>query len=257
MPVTESPSSPCAVPDTITSPNSSTGYSPNMGGNFRAISIRERFTAHWRLKSIGTTIFITVFFIFYLYLLKNPVFPVSVMPLTVLDRMIGFQPLTLMLYFTLWIYVGLPPALIETRGQLIKYGLATGALCMVGLTFFLIWPTAVPTPDIDWDRYPGFSLLKNIDDAGNAFPSLHVATAVYSAIWLERLLRDMGRGTVIRLFSWLWCIGIVYSALATKQHVLVDALAGAMLGVTGAMFSMQPGVGIVSVTLKKQPSARL
>lgn len=225
-----------------------------MGGSGQVIALSQRFRSQWLLKSIGTTIFITVFFLFYLYLLKNPFFPVTVMPLTALDRAIGFQPWTLVLYVSLWVYVGLPPALMETRRQLINYGWAAGALCLAGLVIFLVWPTAVPPPDIDWDRYPGFGFLKDIDDAGNACPSLHVATAIYSAIWLERLLREMGRGTVIRILNWLWCVGIVYSALATKQHVAVDAYAGAMLGILGAALSLQPGVGIVSGTIAMRRS---
>jgi membrane-associated phospholipid phosphatase len=228
--------------------------SSDAGGSVRKISLRQRLKTHWFLKAIGTTGVITAVLVFYLYLLKNPIFPVTEMPLTALDRMIGFQPAALVFYVSLWVYVGLPPALIETRRQLINYAWAVSALCMVGLGIFLIWPTAVPSTDIDWGRYPGFGFLKEIDGAGNAFPSLHVATAVYSAIWLERLLRDMGRGAVIRALSWLWCVGIVYSALATKQHVAVDALAGAMLGIAGAALSLQPGVGIVSRAPDNQPS---
>lgn len=226
----------------------------NAGGSVRKISLSQRVQTLWLLKSIGTTSVITVVLVFYLYLLKNPIFPVTEMPLTALDRMIGFQPSALVFYVSLWVYVGLPPALTETRRQLINYGWAAGALCMVGLGIFLVWPTAVPPTNIDWDRYSGFGFLKDIDSAGNACPSLHVATAIFSAIWLERLLRDMGRGTVIRVLSWLWCIGIVYSALATKQHVAVDALAGAMLGITGAALSLQPSVGIVSGRLGAQLS---
>lgn len=222
-----------------------------MGADIQPFTWGQRLRPHWLLKAAGTTAFITVFFFFYFYLINNPVFPVTEMPFTAVDRMIGFQPWALVPYISLWVYVGLPPALIETRRQLINYAWAVGALCLVGLVIFLVWPTAVPPISIDWNHYPGFDFLKNIDDAGNACPSLHVATAVYSAIWLERLLREMGRGALIRLFSWLWCIGIVYSALATKQHVMVDALAGVMLGIIGAVLSLRPGAGIVSATFKK------
>ena len=227
---------------------------PEMGGSIHKASLSQRLRTLWLLKAMGTTGAIAVFFLFYLYLLKNPVFPVTEMPLTALDRMIGFQPLALVIYVSLWVYVGLPPALIETRRQLFNYGWAVGALCLVGLVIFLVWPTAVPPSGLDWDRYPGFAFLKNMDGTGNAFPSLHVATAVYSAIWLGRLLRDMGQGPLIRILSWIWCIGIVYSALATKQHVAVDALAGAVLGMMGAALSLQPCVGIVSRPLDYQPS---
>jgi len=225
-----------------------------MGGNNPFIAFSQRFKNQWLLKSVGTTAFITVFFTIYIYLLRYPIFPITEMPLTAVDRMIGFQPLSLVFYVSLWVYVGLPPALMETRRQVINYGWAAGALCLFGLVVFLLWPTAVPSPDIEWGRYPGFGFLKTIDDAGNACPSLHVAAAVYSAIWLQTLLREMGRGTFVRTVNWLWCFGIVYSALATKQHVAVDAFAGAMLGFIGGALSLHPRAGIVSGTIAFDPA---
>jgi membrane-associated phospholipid phosphatase len=35
----------------------------------------------------------------------------------------------------------------------------------------------------------------------------------------------------------VWCIGVVYSALATRQHVAVDVLAGLALGALAAWLS--------------------
>ena len=65
----------------------------------------------WWLKAIGTTLFMTAFFAAYLHLLHYPLYPVTIMPLTAVDRAVGFQPWALAVYATLWIYVALPPAL--------------------------------------------------------------------------------------------------------------------------------------------------
>jgi membrane-associated phospholipid phosphatase len=181
------------------------------------------------LKVVGLTVFLTIFFIFYLWLLKNPAFPVTVMPLTALDRAIPFQPEALLLYVSLWLYVGFPAFLFDTRKGLIGYGIAACALCVVGLGLFYLWPTAIARPDIDWSSYPGFAFLQQIDAAGNACPSMHVASALFSAIWLDRLFRVMRASTGTRLLSALWCLGIIYSTLATKQHVALDALGGIVL----------------------------
>ena len=40
----------------------------------------------------------------------------------------------------------------------------------------------------------------------------------------------MGAGKVVRAFNWLWCLGILYSTVAIRQHVVLDVLAGAGLG---------------------------
>jgi membrane-associated phospholipid phosphatase len=191
------------------------------------------------LKSIGTMLFISLFFGAYFYLLKAPPYPATVMPITLLDHLIGFQPLALPLYISLWVYVSLPPALLATRRELYGYALAMAGTCLAGLIVFYFWPTVVPAADIDWARYPGVEFLKSMDASGNACPSLHAATAVFSGIWLHHLLRRFGAPPWLLTLNWVWCIGIVYSALATRQHVAVDVLAGLALGVLAAYLSLR------------------
>ena len=194
---------------------------------------------HMPLKSVGTMLFIGLFFGAYFYLLKQPAYLPTVMPITLLDRLIGFQPLALPMYLSLWVYVSLPPALLATRRELYGYGLVMAATCLAGLIVFYFWPTAVPPADIDWALYPDVAFLKSMDASGNACPSLHVATAAFSGIWLHHLLRRFGAPQWILMVNWVWCIGIVYSALATRQHVAVDVLAGLVLGAPAAYLSVR------------------
>ena len=196
-------------------------------------------TQHAVLKGIGTLLFISLFFGAYFYLLKIPAYPTTVMPFTLLDRLIGFEPLAMPLYVSLWVYVSLPPALLATRRQLYAYGLAMAGTCLVGLAIFYFWPTAVPAAAIDWARYPGVDFLKNIDASGNACPSLHVATAFFSGLWLHHLLQRFGAPPWVRLINGLWCVGIIYSTLATRQHVAVDVAAGLLLGGLAAGLSLR------------------
>lgn len=199
----------------------------------------KAISRHLVLKSIGTTLFISLFFGAYFYLLNSPAYPTTVMPLTLLDRLIGFEPLAMPLYVSLWVYVSLPPAFLATRRELHGYGIAMAATCLAGLLIFYFWPTAVPAADIDWARYPGVDFLKNLDASGNAFPSLHVATAIFSGLWLHHLLRRFGGPPWILFVNGLWCFGILYSTLATRQHVAVDVLGGLLLGVLGAWLSLR------------------
>ena len=214
----------------------------------------ELIRLHVYLKSIGTTLFVGVFFGAYFYLLKLPAYPTTVMPVTWLDRLVGFQPLTLPLYLSLWVYVSLPPALLATRRELYGYGLAMAATCLAGLIVFYFWPTAVPAANIDWAQYPDVAFLKSMDASGNACPSLHVATAVFSGIWLRHLLRALGAPPWMLVLNWLWCSGIVYSALATHQHVAVDVLAGLLLGVFAARLSLRHRMGAGAIDDVRPPS---
>jgi len=194
---------------------------------------------HIYLKSVGTMLFIGVFFGAYFYLLKFPSYPSTVMPFTGLDRLIGFVPQALPIYLSLWIYVSLPPALLETRSELYHYATFMAGACLTGLIIFYFWPTSVPAAHIDWAMYPDMNFLKNIDATGNACPSLHVTTCVFSGIWLHHLLRRFSAPLWILIVNSGWCIGIVYSTLATHQHVALDVLAGLALGVLAAHLSLR------------------
>jgi membrane-associated phospholipid phosphatase len=184
----------------------------------------------WPAKLIGLTLVMIGFFAAYFWVLKHPLYPVATMPLTAVDRLIAFRPETLPLYLSLWFYVSLPPALLVARREIVSYAVATVMMSVIGLGIFILWPTTVRWPDADWSQNSAFAFLKSVDASGNACPSLHVAFAVFTAIWLGRLLRQMSAGGGVRSFNWLWCLGILYSTVAIRQHVVLDVLAGAALG---------------------------
>ena len=185
---------------------------------------------HGYLKGIGITVFISLFFAAYFHLLNHPAYPTTVMPIIWLDRLIGFQPLALPFYLSIWLYVSLPPALLATRRDLYFYAIAITGTCLSGLIIFYFWPTVVPAANIDWTQSPDMAFLKSIDASGNACPSLHVAFAVFAAAGLARELRAIGAPGWLRALNASWCIGIVYSTIATRQHVALDVLAGSALG---------------------------
>lgn len=193
-----------------------------------------RAAALFWFKTGSACLIAVAFFSAYFALLDHPLFPVTPMPATALDRLIGFQPAALPLYVSLWLYISLPPGLLDTRRDLLRYYAGVAGLAITGLAIFLCWPTASPRPDIDWARYPMFGPLLAVDRAGNAMPSLHAAFAVFTAIWFDRLLRHPHDSGVVRAVNGLWCLGILYSTMATRQHVAVDVYAGIALGIAAA-----------------------
>jgi len=192
--------------------------------------VRERITTLWFIKSIGSLGWIAAFFVGYFWVLHHPMADVTVMPLTAIDRMVPFRPEALLLYASLWVYVSIVPALLKNFRELSSYGVATLALSAIGLGIFLAWPTAVPQFEVDMTRHPSISVLRGVDRAGNACPSLHVAFAIFTGIWMDRVLREMQATRVVLVLNWLWCLGIVYSTIATRQHVFLDVIAGSILG---------------------------
>jgi PAP2 superfamily len=199
----------------------------------RAVGRRVRL--HWVAKMLATTLGIPAFFVAYFWVLRHPYFPVTVMPFTALDRWIEFRPGALPLYVSLWVYVSITPALLKSRRELGAIGLGTLLMSTIGFTIFMLWPTAVPAFAIDMKLGPGMAVLRGVDVTANACPSLHVAFAVFNAIWLQRLLRETEAPFAVRAFNVLWCLAIVYSTLATRQHVVLDVLAGIVLGAAIAL----------------------
>ena len=209
--------------------------------------IARRIAALAWVKATGIPAFMLLFFWAYFALLRQPLFPVHVVPLTAIDAWIPFTTAALPLYLSLWVYVSLPPALIKNLSTLLRYGAHAGVLCGAGLICYLLWPTSVPLGDPSWRPLEGIAVLDRIDAAGNAFPSLHVATAVFSALWLNALLREIGTPRWTRIANGLWAAAIVYSTLAVRQHVFLDALAGIILGA---------GFGIVSLAARGRIAIR-
>lgn len=200
--------------------------------------IGQRMRHLFLLKLVGTTAFIWLFFIGYFYLLRNPAAPPLVMPLTALDLWIPFQPHFLYAYLSLWFYVGIAPGLQRTFIELLVYGLWASAMSAVGLAVFYFWPTAVMPLTLDVSGFPGFATLQGVDAAGNAFPSMHVAIAMFTLIHLESLFRATGSPAVFRWLNVLWFAAIVWSTLAIKQHVVLDVVAGSVLGIVFAWASL-------------------
>jgi hypothetical protein len=193
----------------------------------------RRVKAQFWLKSFGVPCFMALFFLGYIQILNHAFFTVTVMPLTAIDRLIPYQSSAWLLYVSLWAYVQLPLCLIDSRRELVRYGFTATGISLVGFGLFIFWPTAVPVAAVGVADSL-FAGIRSIDTTGNSCPSLHVAFSVFTAIWIERFLRNAGSSVVFRCLNAGWCLGIVYSTLATKQHVMLDACAGAVLGFAGA-----------------------
>jgi hypothetical protein len=179
-----------------------------------------------------------LFFWGYLSILRAPLTRPMEMPLIWLDRWVGFSPAAFPIYVSLWVYVSLPPALMGSFRALASFGAWVGALSLLCLMIFWVWPTAVPVSDMDWSLHAGLSLIKGVDAGGNACPSLHVGSAVFAAFWLDRIGKELNMPHWLRVANPLYCLAIAWSTMATLQHVALDVLAGAAIGTLFALASL-------------------
>jgi hypothetical protein len=197
----------------------------------------DRVAVRWPMKGIANTVGLAGFLAAYFWVQHHTQFEVTQMPLTALDYWIPFFPPAIVPYASLWVYVSLPLALLTRSCEFRSFGWGATTLSIAGLGCFYLWPTAVPFVT-GWSPDASSLLLRHVDGAGNACPSLHVAFAVFSWVWLRRLIADVGGRTWVRVGNASWCLAIILSTLAIRQHVVLDVVAGAALGGAAAALSM-------------------
>jgi membrane-associated phospholipid phosphatase len=197
-------------------------------GNVYAImmnNLLQRLRAEWRLK-LAVTIFLNLWVGIPYYGLQHVhFFPETAMPAGIVDHSIPFVPNTVWLYLSLYLLMPIAPLLMQRREELMRYTVGMAGATLLATIVFIFWPTiclrpALPNPS------GAYQLLVAIDRPFHAFPSLHACFAVYSVL----CARVAGFTLWLRLVLWTWTALIDYGALATKQHVFIDLIAGGILG---------------------------
>jgi membrane-associated phospholipid phosphatase len=147
-------------------------------------------------------------------------------PEITLDRALPLQPGWMLVYGSLYVFVVLLPLLTVRDQELSRRAMQAYLLVMVvSYVGFLLYPTAAPRPaEVPGDGFAAWSLrlAYELDPPYNCFPSLHVAYAYVSALTCYRIHRGVGVAAAV----WAALIGV--STLYTKQHYVVDVIAGAL-----------------------------
>lgn len=153
--------------------------------------------------------------------------PVNV-PEIALDRAMGLRPGWMLVYGSLYAFAWFMPLLVVRDWRLGRRALQAYLVAMVvAYAGFLIYPTVGPRPDVvPGDGFAAWSLrfMYDIDPPHGCFPSLHVAYSFLAALVCWRLNRGLG------VVCWIWAALVAVSTVYTKQHYVVDTIAGAILG---------------------------
>ncbi|MBW2976214.1 phosphatase PAP2 family protein [Candidatus Woesearchaeota archaeon] len=143
-----------------------------------------------------------------------------------IDGYIPFWPVWVWIYSFLY-YVMIGYVIVSIRSIEEGIYLIFGGLVLLFIQSlcFLVFPCIVPPK---WRQYKANSFSKKylkfiqgIDNGRNCFPSMHCAVAAYVGLILF---------PVLSFYSIIFIVSIVLSSLFTKQHQIIDTLAGVLLG---------------------------
>lgn len=166
-----------------------------------------------------------------------PLFPALPAPLLRVDQWVPFQPAWALVYQSVFIVHTLAFWLPRDRNAVKNYARNVAAVYAFGAVVFWLYPTVSPRPAQSGSFLHRW-LISAVDDPRNAFPSLHAAMGLLAMVSVFKHIR------VCRVSSWwrvalaLWWIALLYSTLATRQHRLLDLVAGICLGLLS--FALPP-----------------
>src|SRR5213075_2306847 len=145
-----------------------------------AATLPARIRAQWRFKVLLSIAISVLFCVPYLLLGHHPLLPVHTLPLTGLDRAIGFHP-----YAWVWIYQSIYllfdaiPWLSETRDDLRRYVKGFVMLSLISFFVFIFYPIPGPKPHTA-NPSGMYWLLLQYDAPFNSLPSLHAGFLIYT-----------------------------------------------------------------------------
>jgi membrane-associated phospholipid phosphatase len=148
-------------------------------------------------------------------------------PELALDRAIPLQPAWVIVYASLYLFLIILPVFVVRQDEHIRRTVfAYITVWLSAYLFFLILPTIGPRPAKVFGE--GFSVwvlkgLYSADPPYNCFPSIHVAHSFVSAFTCYAVNRKVGITATV--FASL----VAISTLFTKQHYVVDVVAGGAL----------------------------
>jgi hypothetical protein len=187
----------------------------------------ERGSPLWRRKLVLSALLTLWISVPYYSNQRWPFFSASVMEASAIEHAIPFVQGTAWLYLSLFLLLALLVIAMSTPCDMSRFALDVAFIGLVSNLIFLFCPTSVsrpPGPATDL----AYRLVIQVDSPRNACPSLHASLGIYSALWCNRLLAGCC-ASLWRVALWTWTLAILSATLTSRQHVLVDLLAGAFL----------------------------
>ena len=195
-------------------------------------TVMTRLAAEWKLKLFVGSLLTAFFWAGYFACARASSRPVSMAPILTMDLQVPFVPASAWIYLSQFVTLPLLAWLMTSRRELLAFGQSVALVSGVSFSIFLIWPTFVVRPASVPGEHYLYDLIVRADTSRNACPSLHAAFAVLIAGCAAHTF-GWRRGKPLVTAAGLWSAAVLASTLLTKQHVLLDVVAGIAVGVSG------------------------
>ena len=168
--------------------------------------------------------FMSAYVVCYLFPNFAPFSPPKQLPMLVVDSAIPLVPWTFLIYTSDYFLVFLVVLMHPNEESFRRFARQAFFVLLACGAFFVFYPTTYPRP-----QYPQVSsvlvesvmwLVSHADTPNNCFPSLHVSLTGIATLSLR-----FARPKLFLRFVF-WSFLIFASTLSTKQHYLMDVLAG-------------------------------
>ena len=147
-----------------------------------------------------------------------------------LDRAIPFVPAWSVIYLGCYVFWGVNYILATRQKKEIWFRFATADYLsrVICALFFIFLPTTNVRPEVSGHGLPDelMRFVYRMDDAANLFPSIHCLVSWFCVIGV-RARADIPKW--YRIFSYIAAFLVFLSTLFTKQHYIIDVIAGVIL----------------------------
>lgn len=165
---------------------------------------------------------------------------VITMPSIKIDHLIPINFDSVWIYHS-WIFLPIAVGFLITHWELLKrFAWGMFAVNAVSFLVFLCVPTEAPRPTDLADAPLLYLWTVQMDEPTNACPSLHASVTILSTIYGVMVLGRFRWAWLWRAITVLWACGILWSTLATRQHVFIDIAIGSLLGAIVALVGLWP-----------------
>ncbi len=166
--------------------------------------------------------------VFYFSPQRWPLFDAHAAPTLRLDEWVPFNPGWALIYQSVFVANTVAIWLAGQTRLVWRYTLVTAATYAASAVVFWLYPTLSPRPEhVDSALYS--MLISAVDGTRNALPSLHAALGLLAAMQTAEILRRCRAGRLWRSLPWVWLAFMLYATLATRQHRVLDLIAGMAL----------------------------